>query len=242
MIRLEDVRFAYHGGPDVIRVPHLDIPRGLLLLLGPNGAGKSTLLRLIAGVERPRQGRILVEGLDLWRREVEARSNLVYVPEQPELTPYATIEEIVRLVCQLRGVDEAAGKQAIDRVGLGREARRSVRELSQGQRRRAVMAAALIGEASVLLLDEPLEAMDRGTRDDLLGWIHEASAVDRTVIVASHDFERLTQAAHAALAVEEGEVTLHEAPADVEERRALFDRLARGGSKGGTADERLLQD
>ena len=228
MIRLEDVRFSYRGGDDVVRVDRLELPRGLILLLGPNGAGKSTFLRLLAGVERPRVGRILIEGVDLWTHEVEARQNLAYVPEQPELTPYATIEEIIRLVCRLRGVAEAEGMAAIERVGLKREARRGVRELSQGQRRRAVMAAALIGKPGILLLDEPLEAMDRAMRDDIVDWIRQAVADGRTVIVASHEFDDLTGSVRAALAVRDGAVTLHDVPDDSDDRAVVLDRLARG--------------
>jgi len=228
MIELRDVHFAYPGGSDVVAVNHLRLPPGLTLLLGPNGAGKSSLLRLIAGVERPREGRITVDGFDLWVQEVEARRGLAYVPEQPELTPYATIGEIARLVCRLRGVPEAVGHDAVERVGLAREARRSVRELSQGQRRRAVLACAFIGEPRTLILDEPLEAMDRTMRDEVIAWILDAAKADRTVVVASHEFEELAAAARVAAAVRAGAVALHELPSDPGERLALLEELARG--------------
>jgi len=228
MIRLEGVRFAYPGGPDVVDAHDLEVRPGLTLLLGPNGAGKSTLLRLIAGVERPREGRISIGGHDLWDAEVAARQPIAYVPEQPELTPYATIEEIVRLVCRLRRVSEDEAAVAIERVGLTGHASRSIRQLSQGQRRRAVLAAAWVGQPSVLLLDEPLEAMDRAMRDEVIEWIRESVTQGRGAIVASHDFDDLAEMAAAALSVRAGAATMHVLPDDAAARGGLLDSLARG--------------
>jgi ABC-type multidrug transport system ATPase subunit len=228
MIRLDGVRFAYPGGADIVDTHELAIGPGLTLLLGPNGAGKSTLLRLIAGVERPREGRISIHGHDLWDAEVAARQPIAYVPEQPELTPYATIEEIVRLVCRLRGVSKDDAATAIERVGLAGHASRSIRQLSQGQRRRAVLAAAWVGQPSVLLLDEPLEAMDRAMRDEVIAWIRDAATQGRTAVVASHDFDDLVETASAALSVRAGSVTMHTLPDDPDARVRLLDSLARG--------------
>jgi ABC-type multidrug transport system ATPase subunit len=228
MIRLEGVRFAYPGGLDVVDAHELEIGPGLTLLLGPNGAGKSTLLRLIAGVERPREGRISIRGHDLWEAEVAARQPIAYVPEQPELTPYATIEEIIRLVCRLRCVSEDEATAAIERVGLAGHASRSVRQLSQGQRRRAVLAAAWVGQPSVLLLDEPLEAMDRAMRGDVIEWIRDSATQGRTAVVASHDFDDLVETASAALSVRAGSTTMHALPDDPVARGGFLDSLARG--------------
>jgi ABC-type multidrug transport system ATPase subunit len=228
MIRLDGVRFAYPGAADIVEAHELAIGPGLTLLLGPNGAGKSTLLRLIAGVERPREGRISIHGHDLWNAEVAERQPIAYVPEQPELTPYATIEEIVRLVCRLRGVPKDDAAAAIERVGLAGHASRSIRQLSQGQRRRAVLAAAWVGQPSVLLLDEPLEAMDRAMRDEVIEWIRDAATQGRTAVVASHDFDDLVETASAALSVRAGSVTMHALPDDPGARGRLLDALARG--------------
>jgi ABC-type multidrug transport system ATPase subunit len=228
VIRLDGVRFAYPGGPDVIDAREVGIEPGLTLLLGPNGAGKSTLLRLMAGVERPREGRISIHGHDLWKAEVAARQPIAYVPEQPELTPYATIEEIVRLVCRLRCVPEEEAAVAIERVGLAGHAARSIRQLSQGQRRRAVFAAARVGQPSVLLLDEPLEAMDRAMRDEIVRWIRESVEQGRTVVAASHEFDDFVETASAALSVRDGSAMVHPLPDDPAQRRDLLDTLARG--------------
>jgi len=186
VIRLQGVSFAYRAAEPVLAGVDLEIGPGLTLLLGPNGCGKSTLLKMAAGIERPDSGRIEIDGHDLWTDEVAARRGLAYVPEQPDLTPYATLREILDLVCRLRGEPRESGREALARVGLGELSHRSVRELSMGQRRRAVLAAALVGTPRQALLDEPLEAMDRGAREDLLAWTDRLVAAGATVVVVAY--------------------------------------------------------
>jgi iron complex transport system ATP-binding protein len=229
MIRFESVSFAYRETEPVLAGVDLEISPGLTLLLGRNGCGKSTLLKMAAGVERPDRGRVEVDGHDLWIDEEPTRRTLAYVPEQPDLTPYATVREILGLVCRLRGEPGQAADTALTLVGLDNLAHRSVRELSMGQRRRAVLAAARIGTPSHLLLDEPLEAMDRGAREDILAWI--ASRVDdgATVVVVSHDIAPFAARADRAITVKDGRcVSPGELPRDEGERMSLLERLARG--------------
>ena len=229
MIRLRGVAFAYRAAEPVLAGVDLEIGPGLTLLLGPNGCGKSTLLKMAAGIERPDSGRIEIDGHDLWTDEVAARRGLAYVPEQPDLTPYATLREILDLVCRLRGEPRESGREALARVGLGELSHRSVRELSMGQRRRAVLAAALVGTPRQALLDEPLEAMDRGAREDLLAWTDRLVAAGATVVVVSHEIEPFVPRASRALAVRGGRcLDAGPLPDDPAARLALLDRLARG--------------
>ncbi|HEY0552630.1 MAG TPA: ABC transporter ATP-binding protein [Thermoanaerobaculia bacterium] len=232
MIRLRGVSFSYREAEPVLAGVDLEIGPGLTLLLGPNGCGKSTLLKIAAGIERPDSGRIEIDGHDLWsdsRSEVAARRSLAYVPEQPDLTPYATLREILDLVCRLRGEPRKSGREALARVGLGDLSHRSVRELSMGQRRRAVLAAALVGTPRQALLDEPLEAMDRGAREDLLAWTDRLVAAGAAVVVVSHEIEPFVPRASRALAVRGGRcLDAGPLPDDPAARLALLDRLARG--------------
>lgn len=228
MIRFEGVAFSYRETEPVLTGVDLEIPSGLTLLLGRNGCGKSTLLKMAAGVERPDHGRVEVDGHDLWIDEEAARRSLAYVPEQPDLTPYATVREILGLVCRLRGEPGQAADSALSLVGLDNLAHRSVRELSMGQRRRAVLAAARIGSPDHLLLDEPLEAMDRGAREDILAWIEGRLADGATVVVVSHDIAPFAARADRAITVKDGRcVSPGELPREPEARMSLLERLAR---------------
>ncbi len=228
MISFRQVAFAYRRREPVLAAVDLDLQPGLTLLVGRNGCGKSTLLKLAAGIERPDAGSIQVDGHDLWTAEVEARRRLAYVPEQPDLTPYATVAEILRLVCELRREPAARAAEALAFVGLTEQARRSVRELSMGQRRKAVLAAALIGTPCHLLLDEPLEALDLAARADLLAWLAERLAGGAVVLLASHDLEPFVGGAARVLTLAGGRCRLTEPlPAAGAERLALFETLAR---------------
>lgn len=229
MIRFRQAAFAYRPGEPVLAGIDLEIPPGLTLLLGPNGCGKSTLLKLASGVERPDGGRVEIDGHDLWADEVAARRGLAYVPEQPDLTPYATVREILGLVCRLRGEPRSAAEDALDFVGLKDLAHRSVRELSMGQRRRSVLAAALIGTPRHVLLDEPLEAMDRGARESILAWIDRLLTTDATVVVVSHDLAPFAPRAARAFTVRGGRcLRVDPLPGDPAERLALLEHMARG--------------
>ncbi len=199
------------------------------MLLGPNGCGKSTLLKLASGVEKPDTGSISIDGYDLWQSEVKARKDLAYVPEHPDLTPYATIREILNLVCRLRDEPLDKGKDALKFFGLHEVASRTVRELSLGQRRRAVFAAALIGTPRNILLDEPLEGMDRMIQDDILTWVKRHVDEGAVVVVVSHTLEPFAELTTQAITIKNGRA-LHypNLPVDSEKKSAFLDHLAKG--------------
>jgi len=149
MIRFQEASYAYVKTDPVLKGINLEIGSGLTLLVGPNGCGKSTFLKMAAGVEKLDSGRVFIQGFDLWKDEVAARKNLAYLPEQPDLTPYASIKEILDLVCRLRKEPLKKGREALEFFGLEKVSERTVRELSMGQRRRAVFAACLIGSPPI---------------------------------------------------------------------------------------------
>lgn len=229
MIRFQNVSFWYQKDEPVLSGINLEFQSGLTMLVGPNGCGKSTLLKLAAGVEKADSGVISVDGHDFWREEIESRKNLAFVSEQPDLTPYATLKEILNLVCRLRHEPLAKGKEALEFFDLHSLASRTVRELSLGQRRRAVFAAALIGEPSHILLDEPLEGMDRKIKEEILAWTEGRLKAGATMIVVSHVIEPFLQSVSQAVTVREGSVSvIEELPTNSDDCLALLDSLAKG--------------
>jgi ABC-type multidrug transport system ATPase subunit len=207
MIELRNITFGYDRTRTTLEVPELIIEPGLTLILGANGSGKSTLLRLIAGVEPPRTGTVKIDGYDMWRDEVAARRLVAYVPEAPELTPYASLLDVLELITRLRGATTASMVAALDRVGLFDLGTRTIRELSMGQRRRAMLATALIGEPKVVILDEPLETLDVGMRAFVRDWVAEARHEGRAILVATHDVSAFQSITDNELRVRDGRVS-----------------------------------
>lgn len=230
MIRFRNVSFAYRIGEKVIDSIDLELNPGCALLLGPNGCGKSTLLKLAAGVEIPESGRITINGHDLWKEEVLSRKGLAYLPEHPDLTPYASLKEILDLVCRLREQSLEEGKNALEFFGLRHLAHRTVRELSMGQRRRAIFASCLIGTPSHILLDEPLEGMDRHIQKEILGWIEKHTLSGAVVVVVSHAIEPFARIASQAVTVQGGKAfRFQDLPDRVEKKLAFLEQMAEGG-------------
>lgn len=229
MIRFDNASFDYGTGHPALHETSLTIGAGVTLLLGPNGAGKSSLLKLAAGIERPRTGRVLVGERDLWVDEVAARQQLAYVPEQPDLSPYASVADVARLVCALRGEPLEAGEHALARAGLATLGDRTVRELSMGQRRRAVLAMAFVGHPTHVLLDEPLEGMDRAMQDAIVEWVGDLAAANVVVLIATHEIAPFVSLATRAVMVRAGRaVPVDGLPDAPDARSAVMERLARG--------------
>ncbi len=131
-------------------------------LVGPNGAGKTTTLRSIAGIVRPTEGTIRVAGHDLAREPVAAKGKLAFIPDEPQLFEYLTVEEHLRFVGRLYGVTDAAARipGLLAELELEPKRRTLPGELSRGMRQKLAIACGLLHEPEALLLDEPLTGLD----------------------------------------------------------------------------------
>jgi ABC-2 type transport system ATP-binding protein len=131
-------------------------------LVGPNGAGKTTTLRALAGILRPSSGRLLIDSHDLVTDAIEAKRRLAFMPDEPHLFEYLTVQEHLRLVGRLYGIGDIDARSAtlLDELELtGREGKLPG-ELSRGMRQKVVIACGLVRDATTLLFDEPLTGLD----------------------------------------------------------------------------------
>ena len=139
-------------------------------LIGPNGAGKTTTLRSLAGILRPTAGAIRIDGFELGAdatATIEAKRRLAFMPDEPHLFEYLTVEEHLRLVARLYNVDDfdRRSQALVEELELRGKERSLPGELSRGMRQKVVIACGLVRQASVLLFDEPLTGLDpRGIR------------------------------------------------------------------------------
>ena len=131
-------------------------------------------------------------------------------------------------MCGLRGRPGDEARPALEWVGLEDLGNRTIRELSKGQRRRATLAAAWVGTPECLLLDEPVEGMDRAFRDVLLVWIERHAEEGGTAVVVSHEFEIFAPLAHCAVTVLDGCCRKIDLPRPGSENFEILERLARG--------------
>jgi ABC-2 type transport system ATP-binding protein len=169
---------------------------GVTGLLGPNGAGKTTLMRAITGLVGVNQGTVLVDGLDP-RRDRRVHARMALVPEDEAVPGGVTARQLIRYVADLHGVAARdAPDAALRTVALLDVADRRVDGFSKGMRQRCKIAAALVSDPGVLVLDEPLNGADPVQRVQLIALFKRLGAEGRTVIVSSHvlnEVERLAQ-------------------------------------------------
>ncbi len=177
------------GGRRVLDDVSFDCDRGVVTVVrGPNGAGKSTLLRIIAGVLEPDRGTVEIDGVSIAGQPVAARRRLGYVPEAADPPGQLTVDELLSLVASLKGCALLAAELR-ERLGIEPLARCRIERLSLGERRRASLAAALVGDPAVLVLDEPSNGLDEdgvAVLRDLIG-ARRIRGAGTAIVIASHD-------------------------------------------------------
>jgi len=244
-VRLEEL--SRHYGP-VVALDHLDLtlqPGELVVLLGPSGCGKTTTLRLLAGLEDADTGRVIVGGKDITGLSA-AKRDMGMVFQAYSLFPHMTVQQNVAFGLRLRKVSSAQrdkrALEMLDLVGLSAQADRYPHQLSGGQQQRVALARALAIEPQVLLLDEPLSALDAKVRAQLRDEIRRIQLeVGITTLFVTHDQEEALAIADRVGVMREGRLEQLAPPTEVYSRPAtsfvaefvgLSNRLA-GEVRGG---------
>jgi putative spermidine/putrescine transport system ATP-binding protein len=226
-VRLDGIRKTYGDVVAVDRVD-LEIPAGeFFTLLGPSGSGKTTTLRLIAGFERPDEGRIEVAGADVTNRAPYERDvNTVF--QDYALFPHMTVAENVAYGLRVKRVPRAERRKRVEEilkvVRLPELGDRKPVQLSGGQRQRIALARSLVNTPKVLLLDEPLGALDLKLRQEMQIELkriqREVSDVGITFVYVTHDQEEALTMSDRLAVFNEGRIERIGAPAEVYERPA----------------------
>jgi ABC-2 type transport system ATP-binding protein len=213
----------WYGNVVAVNDVTFDLEPGVTGLLGPNGAGKSTLLHLIAGLLRPSAGSVTVGGNPSFGDPAVYR-RVGLVPEREAVFPYLTAREFVRLSAQLQGLPLGSGAvdRALETVELSMAADRELATYSKGMRQRAKVAAALIHDPAVLVLDEPFNGMDPRQRLHMMALLRELAGRGRVILFSSHILEEVERVAERVLVVVAGRLA---ASGDFREiRRLMTDR------------------
>lgn len=207
------------GGHWLVRNVSMQVsPNRITALVGPNGSGKSTVLRLLAGLWRPSEGQVSVDGSDmasLGRRSLARR--VAFVPQNPRIDLPFTVRHIVAMGRHPHlGRFESPGKRdleaveaALDRVDVQRLAGRPVNELSGGEFQRVIIARSLATEADVILLDEPTSNLDLDHSLETLELLRRLATDGKGVAVALHDLNAVARWADHAALLDRGRLRLH---------------------------------
>lgn len=207
----------YVRGDQVIPVLvdiNLDVASGdFIALMGPSGSGKSTLLNLIAGIDKPSAGRILVAGVDIAQltdNELAAwrATNVGFIFQFYNLMPVLTAFENVELPLQLTTLSGRERRERVENaialVGLSDRADHYPNELSGGQQQRVAIARALIADPTLIVADEPTGDLDRTTAEEILGLLDRLNdELGKTIIMVTHD-PKAAERAHRLVHLEKG--------------------------------------
>jgi spermidine/putrescine transport system ATP-binding protein len=221
-VNLQNVTKRF-GDFTAVRDLSLEVGRGeFFTMLGPSGCGKTTTLRMVAGFEQPTAGQVLIDGTNVaglppFRRP----TNTVF--QSYALFPHLSVEDNVAFGLRRRGVDRTETKQRVaaelERVGLAPEAKRKPRQLSGGQQQRVALARALINLPTVLLLDEPLGALDLKLRKGLQIELKNIQRdVGITFIYVTHDQEEALTMSDRIAVMNRGVIEQIDAPEEIYER------------------------
>jgi energy-coupling factor transport system ATP-binding protein len=213
-LSVQGLTFAYNGHPALDSIS-LEVHAGeFVALMGRNGSGKTTLLKQFVGLLRPDQGRVQIldaqRALDTRQAPVEEIIRHVgYVPQNPNALLFRdTVRQELDFTRRGHGLPAGDDGPLLETLGLTGHAEHYPRDLSVGERQRVALAAILVAEPHILLLDEPTRGLDYEQKAALVGFLEQEKARGRTIIMATHDVELVARCADRVVLLGDGQVVV----------------------------------
>jgi ABC-2 type transport system ATP-binding protein len=229
MLEVREVTKRYDGRAVVNRVS-FDVAHGeIFALLGPNGAGKTTLIRMITDILRPDEGEVRFDGA---LTTTLARGRVSYLPEERGLYRRSKVVETLSYFGQLKGLPSrearAAALRLLERVELAEWAGKPVQALSKGMQQKVQLCTALIGDPALLILDEPFSGLDPLNVQLLEEILAERRAAGATVLLSTHQMNKVEELCDRALMIHHGYMVLYGAVREFRRRYADHAVIVRG--------------
>jgi ABC-2 type transport system ATP-binding protein len=225
MLEVRGVSKRYGALTAVRHVSFVVKPGEVLGYLGPNGSGKSTTVKMLVGLMPPTRGEILFEGRNVQDHLVEYKAQVGYVPEEAHVYTYLTAPEYLRLTGRLRAIAEGPLEQKINRFlrifGLDGDRHAPLAAYSKGMRQKVLLAAALLHNPRVVVLDEPVSGLDVSTALVLRAVVRSLAADGRIIFYSSHELEAIERISTRVIILRAGEVVADDSAARLRELTQL---------------------
>jgi ABC-2 type transport system ATP-binding protein len=219
MLAIERLSRSYRGIPANSDVSFTVNSGEIVGFLGPNGAGKSTTVKIITGLLRPNDGRVLFEGRDIHANLIAWRAQFGYIPEEAHLYTWMSAMEYLQLVGRLRGMRERPIREKAETMLqlLGLESWRfsPMSVYSKGMRQRVLMAAALLHNPRMLVFDEPLSGLDVLSARLFRDLLRELAAAGKAVLYISHVLEIVEQLCDRVIVIAQGKIVADAPPSEL---------------------------
>ena len=225
LLEVQHLYRSYRTIPAVVDVNFKVAPGEVVGFLGPNGAGKSTTVKIITGMLRPDEGKVLFEGKNIRDDMVAYRACLGYVPEEAHLYTYLSGLEYLQLVGRLRGMSEALieakATGLLKLLHLESWQYSPISSYSKGMRQRVLIAAALLHDPKLLIFDEPLSGLDVVSARMFKDLLEMLSLNGKTVLYISHVLETVEQVCNRVIVIAKGRVLADAAPSELKTLTSL---------------------
>ncbi|MBU3010608.1 gliding motility-associated ABC transporter ATP-binding subunit GldA [Polaribacter vadi] len=184
--------------------------------LGPNGAGKSTMMKILTGFIKPNSGEVLVDEIDVLKNPLAAQKTIGYLPEHNPLYADMYVREYLQFQASIFKVDKSQIETCIEKVGLTVEAHKKINQLSKGYQQRVGLAAAILHNPSVLILDEPTTGLDPNQLVEIRALISELGK-EKTVLFSTHIMQEVEAVCDRVIIIKKGEILVDKNLADLKE-------------------------
>lgn len=216
----------FYGSQKALDAISFSIQKGEIVgFLGPNGAGKSTTMKIINGFVNPSEGEVLINDISVEEKPLETQKLIGYLPEHNPLYLDMFVREYLQFCASIHKVSKGNVNDIIEKVGLSIEAHKKIKQLSKGYRQRVGLAAALLHNPEVLVLDEPTTGLDPNQLVEIRKLIKEV-AVDKTILFSTHIMQEVEAICDRVIVINKGVIVADKLLSDLKKDKSQIIEVA----------------